>query len=318
MAVILQNRQDSPAGLMKARINKLLKPLGVTLAERDDRPYWPRGRGRRIDRCFLFLLTPPSSGSADMARYLTLRGEIGGLHPSFEGQRLIRGLMDADRWWPEKFIDYEAVIGAWDRQIEELDPNGRYAFWLEKSPPNLVRYQQLLEYFPERRVVVSNRAPMANVASQLRRYLYREYHGARRALVVRHLARLWLWRSERLMSAAVRGGFPCVPYERFCSGPNVILDAFGLPPLDLRMEAAHRIADPAGDHAHTLSDQEREIVARELVEAGEVLAFFGYDIATELAGELAGDVQEGDPGSTKTQGIPPQVADETRTGEGQA
>lgn len=298
----------------KPWINKLLKPLGVTLAERDDRAYWPRSRARRIDRCFLFLLTPPSSGSAEIARYMSLRGEIGGLLPSFEGQRLIRGLMDADRWWPEKFVDYEAVIGAWNKQIEELDPAGRYACWLEKSPPNLVRYRQLLGYFPEHRVVVSNRAPMANIASQLRRYLYREYHGARRSLVVRHLAQSWLWRSEKLMGAAVQGGFPCVTYERFCSGPNAILQAFDLAPLDARMDAAHRNANPNGDHAHTLTEQEREIVGQELADAGEVLAFFGYD----LRAELAGDIEQGDPGRAQSQGIPTEVANEASAGEGQA
>lgn len=271
---------------MKARINKLLKPLGVTLAERDDRPYWPRGRATRIDRRFLFLLTPPSSGSAEIARYMALRGDLGGLHPSFEGQRLIRGLMDADRWWPEKFVDYEAVIGAWSRQVQELDPTGRYAGWLEKSPPNLVRHAQLLRYFPDHRVVVSNRAPMANIASQLRRYLYRDYHGARRSLVVRHLARLWLSRSERLMDAAVRGGFPCVTYEKFCSGPNAILEGFGLAPLDEKMDAAHRIADPNGDQAGTLSDQERAFIGEELADAGEIMAFFGYELDTELAGDI--------------------------------
>ncbi|TCM20524.1 hypothetical protein EDF56_102185 [Novosphingobium sp. PhB165] len=267
----------------KLWINKLFKPLGAGANALDERPYWPRGRAERVDHMFLFLLTPPNSGSTEIAQHMVRRGDIGGLYHNFEGQRLIKGLMDTDRWWPEKFIDFEAVLGAWNGRIAELDAEGRYSYWLEKSPPNLVRHKQLFGYFPQHRAVVNNRAPMANVASQLRRYLIKEYHGARRALVIRHLARIWQWRSERLMAAARQSGYPCVTYERFCARPDAILEAFGLEPTIHSGEAAlEGIVNLNAEHAQLLSEHERGMVAEELSGAGEVLEFFGYDLNDEL------------------------------------
>ncbi|WP_395337298.1 sulfotransferase [Novosphingobium sp. BL-8H] len=284
---------------MKSRINKLLKPLGYELDQLDERPYWPRARAKRIDRPFLFLLTPAGSGSADIAWYMSRRSDIGGLHHSFEGQRLVKGLMDSDRWWPEKFVDYEAVLGAWSRRIAEADPEGRYAWWLEKSPANMVRHRQLLEYFPNHRVVVNNRGPVANVAAQVRRYLFKEYHGAHRPLVVRHLARIWLWRSRLLMQAVRDHGYPCLSYEAFCRRPAAIAEAFGLEPLplvggdDMPPGAISSSGARTGpDTARQLTEHEREMVVDELSGASEVLQFFGYDLATELAAEDGGEIGE--------------------------
>lgn len=273
----------------KRWINKLLKPLGYEVDQLDDRPYWPRTRARRIERPFLFLLTPAGSGSADIAWHLSRRSDIGGLNHSFEGQRLVKGLMDSDRWWPEKFVDYEAVLGAWSHRIAETDPAGRYRFWLEKSPANLVRHRQLFSYFPDHRVVVNNRAPVDNIAAQVRRYLFKEYHGARRPLVVRHLARIWLWRSRLLMQAAREHGYPCVSYEAFRRAPDSITEAFGLEPLapDFVMPLGGT-PKSGNDMSRNLTDHEREMVVEELSGARDVLEFFGYDLAIELAGECEG------------------------------
>lgn len=268
----------------KLRINKLLKPWGYELDQVDDRPYWPRARAKRIDKTFLFLLTPAASGSVDIAWYMSRRSDIGGLHHSFEGQRLVKGLMDADRWWPEKFVDYEAVMGAWSGRIAEADPEGRYSYWFEKSPANLVRYRQLLDYFPQHRVVVNNRAPVDNVAAQVRRYLFKEYHGARRPLVVRHLARIWLWRSRLLMQAVRDHGYPCVSYEAFRRRPDTIAEAFGLEPL-APVGGMPVTARNGPDTARQLTEHEREMVVEELSGARDVLEFFGYDLAAELSGE---------------------------------
>jgi len=286
--------QETPK--RKLRINKLLRPLGYEVDQLDDRPYWPRARAKRIERPFLFLLTPAGSGSADIAWHLSRRSDIGALHHSFEGQRLVRGLMDSDRWWPEKFVDYEAVLGAWSRRIAETDPAGRYRFWLEKSPANLVRHRQLFSYFPDHRVVVNNRAPVDNIAAQVRRYLFKEYHGAHRPLVVRHLARIWLWRSRLLMQAAQEHGYPCVSYEAFRRAPDSIVEAFGLDSAAPAAIGATGAAAPGGETrsgqeiARNLTEHEREMVVDELSGAPEVLAFFGYDLATELAGEFEGTV----------------------------
>ncbi len=280
------------------RINKLLKPLGYEIDQLDDRPYWPRTRAKQIEKPFLFLLTPAGSGSADIAWHLSRRSDIGGLHHSFEGQRLVKGLMDTDRWWPEKFVDYEAVIGAWNARIAQTDPAGRYRFWLEKSPANLVRHRQLFSHFPDHRVVVNNRAPVDNIAAQVRRYLFKDYHGARRSLVVRHLAQIWLWRSRLLMQAVHDHGYPCVSYEAFRLRPDAIVEAFGLDPQTFTVVPEGSLrgpgTGPAPEAARQLTEHEREMVVEELSASPEVLEFFGYDLATELSAETKDAALSGD------------------------
>jgi len=261
---------------VKTAVDRLLKPLGLQARPDDPGPYWPRRRTDRIHHPFLFLLTPPGAGTTAIARHVADRADVGGLHSSFEGQRLVRGLMDADQWLDRKFVDYEAVLGAWNARIAEAERSRGRAFFLEKSPPNLVRYETLFGHFSDYRVAVCNRAPLTNIDAQLKRYALPAYRGVPRDRVVRDLARTWIWRSGLLRTAIERHGYPLVTYERFRRDPDAILSAFGLevgPPASAAAEE-HR---GASSQVLMLSTGERRIVAETVAEAPDLLAFFGYE-----------------------------------------
>ncbi|EQB09905.1 hypothetical protein [Novosphingobium lindaniclasticum] len=259
---------------MKAAVDRLLKPLGLQARPGDPGPYWPRRRADRIHHPFLFLLTPPGAGTTAMARHIAAQSDVAGLHPSFEGQRLVRGLMDADQWLDRKFVDYEAVLGAWSARIAEAERSKGHAFFLEKSPPHLVRYEALFSHFSEYRVALCNRSPLTNIDAQLRRYALPGYRGVPRERVVRDLARQWIWRSELLRAAAERHGYPLVTYERFRRDPGAILSAFGL--TANREAAPPSQAEEAPPQVLMLSTGERRIVSETVAEAPDLLAFFGY------------------------------------------
>ncbi len=258
---------------VKGAVDRLLKPLGLQARPQDPGPYWPRRRTDRIHHPFLFLLTPPGAGSTAIARHVAERADVAGLTPSFEGQRLVRGLMDVDQWCERKFVDYEAVLGAWSARIAEAERSRNRAFFLEKSPPHLVRHETLFAHFAEYRVAVSNRAPLTAVDAQLKRYHLPGYRGVPRDRVVRDLARLWIWRSTLLRTAIERHGYPLVTYERFRRDPDAILSAFGLETGRAPTEAAE---DEAPAQVLMLSTGERRIVAETVAEVPDLLAFFGY------------------------------------------
>ncbi|TCM37334.1 hypothetical protein EDF59_11142 [Novosphingobium sp. ST904] len=252
---------------------------------RSPESYWPARRQDRIHRPFLFLLAPPGAGSTTMASYLADHVSLAGLHSSYEGQRLVRGLMDVDRWFPEKFVDFEAVIGAWAARVAEIEQSRPVAYFLEKSPPNLVRHDELLRHFSAARVVVTNREPIANIDARLRRPLPSVYDGVDRRDVVGHLARLWVWQSGLLRDAVERGGYPLVTYEAFRSEPASLASAFGI-------ENAAPVSDEPGEASgdrskgHGSSSQraqvkllttvERRIVHETVAAKPDLLAFFGY------------------------------------------
>lgn len=259
---------------MNVAVDRFLKPLGLQARSADPGPYWPKRRVERIHHPFLFLLAPPGAGTTAVARHVAARADVGGLHSSFEGQRLVRGLMDNDQWLAQKFVDYEAVLGGWSARMAEVERSRNHAFFLEKSPPHLVRYETLFSHFAEYRVAVCNRAPLTNIDAQLKRYAVPAYRGVPREQVVRHLARMWIWRSGLLRDAIERHGYPLVTYERFRSDNDAILTAF-----DLESSAAPVASteDGAGSApVLMLTTGERRIVAETVAEAPDLLAFFGY------------------------------------------
>ncbi len=258
---------------MRVAVDRLLKPLGLQARPEDPGPYWPRRRAERIHHPFLFLLTPPGAGSTAVARHLADRADVGGLHASFEGQRLVRGLMDRDQWLDHKFVDYEAVLGAWSARIAEAERSRSHAFFLEKSPPNLVRYEALFSHFAEYRVAVTNRAPLTCIDAQLKRYALPGYRGVPRDRVVRDLARMWIWRSGLLRAAVERHGHPLLTYEGFRRDPDAILTAFG---LERKNGAQAQEERPESAQVLMLSTVERRIVAETVAEVPELMTFFGY------------------------------------------
>lgn len=212
-----------------------------------------------------------------------------GLRGNYEGQWLVDGLSDLDRWWPEKFVDYASVASVWEQRLREIRKDEALKYVFEKSPPNMVRYRKLLKILPNARIVLNNRDPYANVASQVKRYHDLHYSGTQRHEVIRHLTDLWLYRSRFLQQAHQRDQYPIVTYEQFCADPKRILSAYSLDAgTDFVSHATVKVKDYEAQGIRNMNEEqiallapeEMELVTSRLREAEELVQFFGYELRT--------------------------------------
>lgn len=135
-------------------------------------PDWPTPKLSQLDYepRFLFVLTPPYSGSTALSKVLNSADGSMTLRPDGEGQWLVPGLGKLDRWDPKKYINWDSVEIVWRnkiRMVEELV--GRVDIVIEKSPPHMIRSEALMKRFPQNDLIVFNRNPYANCASILHR-----------------------------------------------------------------------------------------------------------------------------------------------------
>ena len=136
------------------------------------RPKWPLPEyDPEIQPHFLFVVTPPYSGSTALTRLLNTGQRTTLLHRRGEGQWLIPGLSQKDRWDPEKKVNYESVRAVWLHEYQRLRrADNRAEVVIEKSPPNMVRLEELSSLFRYRSFLANNRNPYANCASMLYRH----------------------------------------------------------------------------------------------------------------------------------------------------
>lgn len=253
---------------------------------------WPRPRHALDprDKLFLFVLTPPFSGSTALAKVLSSAKGAALLQEKGEGQWLVPGLLQSDRWNPRKFVDWESVQAVWMAQVEAMErARGRVDVVIEKSPPNIVRPKQLVNSFPNSALLAFNRNPYANCAS----ILYRKHHAEKmsasaRIGTIRMLAECWRQRSEWLRQAIESLDPLYFTYEAFCSDPKGMVQqvAERVPQLgDIDVNRSFRIKDYPDQKIENqnprqvakLSLQEKEAIHDELQNHIELLAFFGYE-----------------------------------------
>ena len=114
----------------------------------------------------MFLVTPPRAGSTAVAEMLNTSRQVAFLQHRAEGQWLTRQLATKNRWNRDYKPDYSIVKKVWSRRIAEItssDPMCKIIF--EKSPPNLMRIEDLASIFPKNFIFATNRDPYAWVGS---------------------------------------------------------------------------------------------------------------------------------------------------------
>ncbi len=103
----------------------------------------------------LFILCPPASGSTLLWKLLKTSPQVSAF--GLEGQALAKSqLFTRDRWNAKKTIDWERVRVQWNRAWDLSKP-----VLLEKSPPHLIRAEQLAAHFPNSYFIVMIRDPYA-------------------------------------------------------------------------------------------------------------------------------------------------------------
>ena len=81
--------------------------------DKNDMPCWPYPKYDRSDEPhFLFIITPPYSGSTALSALLNTSHRVMFLHPKAEGQWLIPALC-VDRWNSDKKVEFSSIKAVW-------------------------------------------------------------------------------------------------------------------------------------------------------------------------------------------------------------
>lgn len=125
---------------------------------------------RRRQNTFLFILSPPFSGSTLLNQILSTSSNIScnnniGLR---EGQHLpiVNKIMfHDDRWNTHKKFPWETIKKIWMRYWDHSK-----AILLEKSPPNIIRAMEIEQYFTDCKFICLVRNPYAQIEGKIRRH----------------------------------------------------------------------------------------------------------------------------------------------------
>lgn len=240
------------------------------------------------DPLFFFMLTPANAGSTAIADFFCQIENVTGLSRNYEGQWLVPGLSDEQRWNADKVVNYHSVRAVWLAEFEKRrlkKPSLSGVF--EKSPPNLLRFSSLQETFPHSRFVVNNRNPYASIASRFFRYhLAGAASAAVRTRKLQELAIHWLETSRHLREAARSANMPVLSYEQFCEEPSQIFDVFGIENYEAQVKKDYRVTvkDYEPQRIRNMNEKQMGKLTTEdtknisdvLRTGQEILDFFGY------------------------------------------
>ena len=260
-------------------------------ADRWPMPYYDKGD----EPHFLFVITPPYSGSTALANFLNTGASTAFLEKNAEGQWLVPGLCEPDRWQFEKPVDFRSVRAVWLNQYQKIksEMNAGLAVVIEKSPPNMMRMEELGAQFNDVSFLATNRNPFANCASVLfRQHDPKKLTAEGRCAVVRDLARHWLMRSRVVRRLTEVLDAPFVSYEQFCTDPSSVLSSLKLatdqlkeiqpnPTIKVKDYKPQRIVNQNPRQINRLTSSEKAEIENVLQEDEELLLYFGYAIPDE-------------------------------------
>ena len=256
-------------------------------------PKWPSPPYDEKDQPhFLFIITPPYSGSTALATLLATSPRTMTLRKNGEGQGLVPGLSQKKyRWKQDMKVDYASVKAVWlNRYQDEKRLYPQIDVVIEKSPPNMMRIEKLSSQFNKYSFLANNRDPYANCSSILYRNWYAKYFSPKkRKKVLEGLAKDWQMRSNRIRELVINKNIPLLTYEQFCSNTSSILAALKLPEgvadtIDLEAKIKVKdykpqpITNQNDRQIKNLTDEEIECIGRILKSDNDLMNFFGYRV----------------------------------------
>jgi hypothetical protein len=251
---------------------------------------WPRPIFDENDQPhFLFIITPPNSGSTALIELLNSSHKTMILQPRGEGQWLVPGLCEKDRWNPDKEVDYLSVKAVWLRKYQDINRlTQNVDVVLEKSPPNMMRMEMLSSQFKDFSFMANNRNPYAVCASVLyRHYDVEKIDSDDRKEILGNLAKEWVIRSLKIQELVTRLKFPLLTYEEFCHNPTSVLNFLNLPDsvsqsintnanVKVKDYEIQPIINQNGRQISKLTGEEIECIRQVLNPNTELMAYFGY------------------------------------------
>jgi len=232
---------------------------------------------------FLLLLTPPYSGSTLMGSYLNQKKSIVGLREDFEGQWLIKGMSDKNRWSADESIDFNSVAKVWNKKIDNIKNKQKIDYIFEKSPPNMVRFKKLQEILSEYKCVINIRHPKSAIASKLKRYYkLRKFKNIQNEEIIRIATNEWLDQANFLIKLNTLYDFDIIQYEKFCQNPNHLVKLYELNEADfdenielkIKNYPIQKITDMNNAGSSKLNQVETDIIEQTIPE--EILKYFQY------------------------------------------
>ena len=242
---------------------------------------------------FLFVITPSHSGSTALAQILNSCPKATFLWRKGEGQWLVPGMCSSDRWNPHKQIRWESVRATWLKQVDYIQALVQDAdLIIEKSPPNLVRMDQLIKTFPNCSLMAFNRDPYANISSRMHRRRDRpDKSKSIRLQQADQFAREWLTRSSWIRKWIEELDVLYLSYESFCADPagclQPLIDAVPTletmdanKPIKVKSYAPQPVTNMNERQIKKLSAEEIAVISSILASDPELLDYFGYRPAT--------------------------------------
>ncbi len=251
---------------------------------------WPLSKFDENDQPhFLFIITPSNSGSTALLELLNSSHGTMILQERGEGQWLVPGLCEKDRWNPEKKVDYLSVKSVWlskYQKVKRLVQNVDVV--IEKSPPNMMRIEQISSLFRDCSFIANNRDPYANCVSRL----YRSHDADNlsadsRKEILAHLTNDWIKRSLKIQELISRLNIPLLTYEEFCHNPSSVLNILNLPngvsqtidpnvSVKIKDYRVQPITNQNERQISNLKEEEIEYISHLLMPSNNLLEFFDY------------------------------------------
>lgn len=260
--------------------------------KRSDANLWPIPNYRLNDQPhFMFVITQPYSGSTALAKLLASSKYISMLNECGEGQWLIPGLCQLNRWRADLDISEESIRAVWLSEYQSQQrADSAISMIVEKSPPNMMRIESIIKLFDNFTLLALNRNPYAQCSSTLHRR--KDAHSLTKKQRMQYLKNIidkWIARSEHIKSLTIQFSMPCLTYEAFCSSPNILLDMLSLSDkikmsidLDKKIKVKDYTSANISNHNDIqiarLSDNEIDLISSRCAEQTELLNYYNYDL----------------------------------------
>lgn len=257
-----------------------------------DQNRWPKPKfNTKNQPTFLFILTPPFSGSTALSELINTSNRTMILQERGEGQWLIPGMCENNRWNKEKNINYSSVKAVWLNKFQEVNRLVQgIDVVIEKSPPNIMRMEKLASNFEKTSFLANNRNPYANCSSILfRKFSPEKLSTAERIQQLENIASHWILRSKEIKAFVEKFNVPFLTYEQFCENPAILREILDLPEdikstiqtnseVKVKDYEVQKIVNQNDRQISNLSKEEIKAISDILSNEKEVLDFFNYEI----------------------------------------
>ena len=183
---------------------------------------------------FIFIFSQNNSGTTVLSQFLSSNIKSSYLPPfgNYEGQWIpqVRPIMRNEPWKTKSQFNWKLIKQTWINNLQQAHCD----FFIEASPPNMIRVNQILKHFSPIQCIFFVSNPYLQIASSIHRYAEKEDFDQ----AIRRFSEQWIQRAKiQINNCKKYYDIPLVTYEEFCKNPSKILNK-----LDnlLKIDAIHQ------------------------------------------------------------------------------